>query len=46
MKIDKVKLRQLVITVGIFCVAVILCKNVGDASLAAMVWLLWLIFSK
>jgi hypothetical protein len=46
MEIDKVKWRQLIITVCIFCAGVIFCGDVGAASLAAMVWVLWLIYCK
>lgn len=43
---EKDKVLQFLITVVIFLSGLILCEDVGSASLAAMVWILWLIYSK
>jgi hypothetical protein len=43
---EKDKVLQFLITGVIFFGWLILCEDVGAASLVTMVWILWLIYSK
>jgi hypothetical protein len=43
---EKDTVLQFLITAVIFLGWLVLCEDVGSASLAAMVWILWLIYRK